>query len=169
MLMHVYGEHHPRSPRTAQQGENKMGRPLKLSETVSGTLKAPANNTKGTIGNTSNTGSTQIQFTGFVTGGSAKTGYATKQTGSTTFKITTADGTADLKLTAAASGSLTAGQCQLTATDSAGGTYYVSKITSRYVTFGALGTGTQFAVGDRALWVASGSEVADVSVSIPLA
>jgi hypothetical protein len=138
-----------------------MGRPLKLTESVNGTLKV------GQIGNTSQSGS-QIQFTGFVTGGSANTGYATKQTGSTTFKITTTDGTADLKLTAAASGSLTAGQCQLTATDSAGGTYYVSKITNNYVTIGALGTGTQFAAGQKALWVTSGP-VLNVSVSIPTA
>jgi hypothetical protein len=138
-----------------------MGRPLKLTESVNGTLKV------GQIGNTSQSGS-QIQFTGFVTGGSAKTGYATKQTGSTTFKITTADGTEDLKLTAVASGSLTAGQCQLTATDSASGTYYVSKITNNYVTIGALGTGTQFAVGAKALWVTSGPTI-NVSVSIPTA
>jgi hypothetical protein len=138
-----------------------MGRPLKLTESVNGTLKV------GQIGNTSQSGS-QIQFTGFVTGGSANTGYATKQTGSTTFKITTTDGTADLKLTAAASGSLTAGQCQLTATDSAGGTYYVSKITNNHVTIGALGTGTQFAVGQKALWVTA-TPVINVSVSIPTA
>lgn len=146
-----------------------MGRPLKLAETVDSKVKTPAAGTTGTIGNTGVAGSTQIQFTGFVTGGSANTGYATRQTGSKTFKITTSDGTADLLLTPAASGSLAAGQCQLTATDSAGGTYYVSKITSRYVTIGALGTGSQFAVGDRALWVASGSEVLNTSVSIPLA
>ena len=145
-----------------------MGRPLKLSESVNSTLKAPAANTTGTIGNTGNTGSTQIQFTGFVTGGGAKTGYATKQTGSKTFKITTADGTADLLLTAVASGSLTAGQCQLTATDSNGDTYYVSKITSRYVTL-VPNNGSEFTSGERALWVASGSEVDGVSVSIPLA
>ena len=145
-----------------------MGRPLKLAETVDSKVKAPAANTTGTIGNTSVTGSTQIQFTGFVTGGSANTGYATRQTGATTFKITTSDGTADLKLTAVASGSLTAGQCQLTATDSDGNTYYVSKITSRYVTL-VPNDGTQFSSGDRALWVASSSEVEDISVSIPLA
>ena len=145
-----------------------MGRPLKLSETVDSSLKAPAAGTTGTIGNTANTGATQIQFTGFVTGGSANTGYAIRQTGSKTFRITTTDGTGDLLLTAVASGSLTAGQCQLTATDSAGGTYYVSKITSRYVTL-VPNDGTQFSSGDRALWVASGSESAGVSVSIPLA
>ena len=145
-----------------------MGRPLKLAETVDSTVKTPAANTTGTIGNTSVAGSTQIQFTGYVTGGSAKTGYATKQTGSKTFKITTADGSEDLLLTAVASGSLTAGQCQLTATDSDGNTYYVSKITSRYVTL-VPNDGVQFSSGKRALWVASGSEVSGVSVSIPLA
>lgn len=145
-----------------------MGRPLKLSETVNGALKAPAANTTGTIGNTGNTGSTQIQFTGFVTGGSAGNGYAIAQKGSKRFRITTGDGTETLQLTAAASGSLVAGQCQLTATDSDGGEYYVSKITSRYVTL-VPNDGTQFASGQRALWVASGSEVEGVSVSIPLA
>ena len=137
-----------------------MGRPLKLTETVEGTLK------EGTIGDTALTGN-QIQFTGFVTGGSVKTGYASKQTGSKTFKITTADGTEDLQLAAVASGSLTAGQCQLVATDSAGGTYFVSKITSNFVTL-TQGTGTQFENGDRALWVYS-SPVEGTSVSLPSA
>ena len=145
-----------------------MGRPLKLAETVDSTAKSPAAGTTGTIGNTSAAGSTQIQFTGFVSGGSANTGYATRQTGSKTFKITTSDGTQDLLLTAVASGSLTAGQCQLTATDSDANTYYVSKITSRYVTL-VPNDGTQFSSGQRALWVASGSEVSGESVSIPLA
>ena len=135
-----------------------MGRPLKLTETVDSTLKV------GQIGNTSQTGN-QIQFTGFVTGGSANTGYASRQTGAKTFKITTTDGTADLALTAVASGSLTAGQCQLTATDSAGGTYYVSKITNNYVTL-VPNDGTQFSSGERAQWVFSGP-VNGVSVSIP--
>lgn len=145
-----------------------MGRPLKLAQSVDSTVKTPAANTTGSIGNTSVAGATQIQFTGFVTGGSANTGYATKQTGRNTFKITTSDGTADLLLTAVASGSLTAGQCQLTATDSNGDTYYVSKITSRYVTL-VPNDGTEFTSGQRALWVASGSEVDGVSVSIPMA
>jgi len=144
-----------------------MGRPLKLAETVDGNLKVPSANTSGTIGDTALAGATQIQFTGFVTGGSANTGYASKQTGSKTFKVTTSDGTEDLLLTAVASGSLTAGQCQLTATDSAGGTYYVSKITSRYVTL-VPNDGTQWTSGQRALWVASGP-VLNTSVSIPMA
>ena len=137
-----------------------MGRPLKLTETVDSTLKV------GQIGNTSQTGS-QIQFTGFVTGGAAKTGYASRQTGAKTFKVTTADGTADLLLTAQASGSLSAGECQLTATDSDGDTYYVSKITNNYVTL-VPNDGSQFSSGARAQWVTSGP-VDGVSVSIPTA
>jgi hypothetical protein len=137
-----------------------MGRPLKLTETVDSTLKV------GQIGNTSQTGN-QIQFTGFVTGGAAKTGYASRQTGAKTFKVTTADGTADLLLTAQASGSLSAGECQLTATDSDGDTYYVSKITNNYVTL-VPNDGSQFSSGARAQWVTSGP-VDGVSVSIPTA
>ena len=145
-----------------------MGRPLKLAQTVDGNLKVPSANTTGTIGDTALAGSTQIQFTGFVTGGSANTGPANSQKGSKTFNITTSDGTEDLILTAVASGSLAAGQCQLTATDSDGDTYYVSKITSRYVTL-VPNDGTQFTSGQKALWVASRSEESGVSVSIPLA
>ena len=145
-----------------------MGRPLKLAQTVDGNLKVPSANTTGTIGDTALAGSTQIQFTGFVTSGSANTGPANSQKGSKTFNITTSDGTEDLILTAVASGSLAEGQCQLTATDSDGDTYYVSKITSRYVTL-VPNDGTQFTSGQKALWVASGSEESGVSVSIPLA
>jgi len=145
-----------------------MGRPLKLAQTVDGNLKVASANTTGTIGDTALAGSTQIQFTGFVTSGSANTGPANSQKGSKTFNITTSDGTEDLILTAVASGSLAAGQCQLTATDSDGDTYYVSKITSRYVTL-VPNDGTQFTSGQKALWVASGSEESGVSVSIPLA
>lgn len=138
-----------------------MGRPLKKQAGV------PAN-TSGTIGPTGNAGSTQIQFTGYVTGGSANTGGANYQKGAKTFNITTSDGTEDLLLVAVASGSLTDGQCQLTATDSDAGTYYVSKLTSNYVTL-VPNDGVQFTSGQRAKWVASGSEVSGVSVSIPLA
>ena len=144
-----------------------MGRPIKLAETVDGNLKTPANNTTGTIGNTSLSGSTQIQFSANTnaSSGSAKSGYATAQKGNKTFKITNADATAECLLVASAASNL---QCSLTATDSDAGTYYVSKITSRYVTL-VPNTGVQFTSGQRALWVASGSEVSGSAVSIPLA
>ena len=72
-----------------------MGRPIKTARTVDGNLKVPAANTTGTIGDTALSGSTQIQFTGFVTGGSANTGPANSQKGNKTFNITTSDGTED--------------------------------------------------------------------------
>lgn len=148
----------PRRLRTSK--EKKMGRPLKLTKAVDSTTKV------GQIGDTSQAGN-QIQFTGFVTGGSANTGYASRQTGAKTFKITTSDGTADLLLTAQASGSLSAGECQLTATDSDGNTYYVSKITNNWATL-VPNDGTQFSSGARARWVYSGP-ASGVSVSIPAA
>lgn len=135
-----------------------MGRPLKLAETVASTLKI------GIIGDTALAGD-QIQFTGFVAGGSAKTGFAAKQTASKTFRITTADGTAKLRLVPAASGNIVAGECQLTATDSDGGTYHVSKISRNFVTLVPV-DGTQFSAGERAKWVFSGPEL-NFSVSIP--
>lgn len=138
-----------------------MGRPLKMTETVGSSLKV------GVLGNTSQTGN-QLQFTGFVAGGTAKTGYASRQSGSKTFKVTTADGTADLVLTADSGANLVAGQCQLTATDSAGGTYFVSKISANHVTIGKLGSGTQFPLNSKVVWVTSGP-VINVSVSLPVA
>lgn len=138
-----------------------MGRPLKTAEIVSGALKV------GAIGDTALAGN-QIQFNGFITGGSAKAGSAIAQKGTRTFKITTADGTADLFLVAKASGSLLAGECQITATDSAGGTYYVNRISANNVTIGALGTGTQFAVGTKVPWVFVGP-VLNTSVALAAA
>ena len=105
-------------------------------------------------------------FKAFVDGGSANDTTEIIQKGNKKFRVTTSDGTQTCVLTAVVHGSLTAGQCQVTGTDSAGGTYFASKITGRHFIVGALGTGSQFAVGDRALLVASGPQ-ANVSVSIP--
>ena len=123
-----------------------MGRPLRTAETVGGTAKV------GVIGADSATGQ-QIRMIAFVTGGSANNTSSITQKGTHRFRCTTTDGTETCTLTAVASGSLTAGQCQLTATDSAGGTYYVSRISPNWIEIGALGTGSQVAVGDRVQWV----------------
>ena len=136
-----------------------MGRPLKMTETVDGQLKV------GALGDTSQSG-TQIQFTGFVDGGSAGVGYASRQTGSKTFKITTGDGTQDLLLIADEDGNLVAGECNLELTDSEGNTYFASKISANHVTIGLVVDGTQFSVGDKVPWVYS-SPVLDESVSVP--
>lgn len=142
-----------------------MGRPIKSAETVGGTSKVAAANTALPIGS-SGLGGNQIIMQAYVTGGSANATTNIEQKGTKRFRVTTSDGTETCQLTAVASGSLAAGQCQITGTDSAGGTYFASKITGRHFVVGALGTGSQFAVGDKALLVASGPTI-NVSVSVP--
>ena len=142
-----------------------MGRPIKSAETVGGTSKVAAANTALPIGS-SGLGGNQIIMQAYVTGGSANATTNIEQKGTKRFRVTTSDGTETCQLTAVASGSLAAAQCQITGTDSAGGTYYASKITGRHFVVGALGTGSQFSVGDKAVLVASGP-VENVSLSVP--
>ena len=123
-----------------------MGRPLRTAKTVDGNFHT------GAIGADSGTGE-QVRMIAFVTGGSANNTSSITQKGTHRFRCTTSDGTETCTLTAVASGSLAAGQCQLTATDSAAGTYFVSRIGPNWIEIGALGTGSQVAVGDRVQWV----------------
>lgn len=142
-----------------------MGRPIKSAETVGGTSKVASANTALPIGSSGLSGN-QIIMKGFVDGASAQDTTNIIQKGNKKFRCTTAGGTQTLTLTAVVHGSLSAGQCQITGTDSAGGTYFASQITGRHFVVGALGTGSQFAVGDKALLVASGPTL-NVSVSVP--
>ena len=142
-----------------------MGRQIKSAETVGGTSKVAAANTALPIGSSGLSGN-QMIMQAFVTSGSANATTNIIQKGNKKFRVTTSDGTETCVLTSVASGSLSAGQCQITGTDSAGGTYFASQITGRHFVVGALGTGSQFAVGDKALLVASGP-VENVSVSVP--
>jgi len=142
-----------------------MGRPIKSAESVGGTSKVASSGTTLPIGS-SGLGGNQIIMKAFVTGGSAQDTTNVIQKGNKKFRVTTATGTETCVLTAVVHGSLSAGQCQITGTDSAGGTYFASKITGRHFHVGALGTGSQFAVGDRALLVASGP-AENVSLSVP--
>jgi len=123
-----------------------MGRPLRTAKTVDG------NAHEGVIGADSASGE-QIRMIAFVTGGSANNTSSITQKGTHRFRCTPSDGTETCTLTAVASGSLAEGQCQLTATDSAGGTYFVSRVGPNWIEIGALGTGSQVAVGDRVQWV----------------
>lgn len=103
-----------------------------------------------------------LSFVAFVSGGSsAVAGDIIKQASSTSYRVTTAQGTGRCKLVATAPA---AGEMRLTATDSAGGTYYVTKLTARRATLVA-NTGTQFATNSSAAWTL-GSPVAGVSVTI---
>jgi hypothetical protein len=142
-----------------------MGRPIKTSIEVSGTTKLASVNTALPIGSSGLAGN-QMIFKAFVTGGGAKDTTNIIQKGNKKFRVTTADGTETCVLTAVVHGSLAAKQVQVTGTDSAGGTYFASKLTGRHFVVGALGTGSQFAVGDKPLLVASGPQ-ANESVSIP--
>jgi hypothetical protein len=123
-----------------------MGRPLKLTETVGGTLKV------GEIGLTSQSGN-QIQASAYIPaadgGSSAVNGSLIKQVSGRRFKVTTAQGTGICKLVATAPG---AGEMRVTLTDSASGTYYATKITKHRVQVTA-GTGTQFTTGQSVPWV----------------
>jgi hypothetical protein len=142
-----------------------MGRPIKSAETVGGTSKVASSGTTLPIGSSA-LGGNQIIMKAFVTGGSAQDTTNVIQKGNKKFRVTTATGTETCVLTSVVHGSLAAGQCQITGTDSAGGTYFASKITGRHFHVGALGTGSQFAVGDKALLVAS-APVENVSLSVP--
>ena len=142
-----------------------MGRPIKSAETVSGTTKLASVNTALPIGSSGLAGN-QMIFKAFVTGGSAKDTTNIIQKGNKKLSQTTTDGKQTSVLTEVVDGSLAAKQVQVTGSDTAGGTYFASKLTGRHFIVGALGTGSQFAVGDKPLLVASGPTI-NVSVSIP--
>lgn len=94
-------------------------------------------------------------------GSSAVAGDIVKQEGSRRYKVKTAQGTGVVKLVATAPA---AGEARITATDSAGGTYYVTKITAHKALV-TRGTGTQFATGASVKWT-FGSAVLNESIKI---
>lgn len=85
-----------------------------------------------------------------------------KQAGSKRYKIKTADGTAVCKLVTTAD--LNANEMSINATDSAGGTYFVKKLTAHKAIL-VPNTGTQFALGAAAKWT-FGSAVLNTTVTI---
>lgn len=99
-------------------------------------------------------------------GGSNKIGDIEKQTGSTTFRVTTADGTA--KCTLVTDGNANAeGEMTITAYDSAGGEYWVKKISNHRCTVvvKGVGGGSQFATNSSVPW-SFDAAVQDVSVQV---
>ena len=146
-----------------------MGRPLKLTETVDGTLKV------GAIGNPSQTGN-QIQVTAYLPpntstdwisgsgGTAARTSYLAKQKGSKRFVCTNStDGSGICALVVT---SPAAGEFRMFAADSGGGTYYVSKISGRKATLKQYGGGTwEFDDGASVAWNLTAAETG-VSVVI---
>jgi hypothetical protein len=94
-----------------------------------------------------------------------------KQQSARRYKVQTSDGTAVCKLVA--TNALGANEMSIMATDSAGGTYLVSKLTARKAVLvptanthgGSTSAGSQFASGTTAKWT-FGSAVLDTTVTI---
>lgn len=102
-----------------------------------------------------------IAISAYVPGGSsAVVGDIVAQKGSKTYRVTTAQGTGECKLV---TGAPAEGEMRITATDSAGGTYYVKKLTNRTVVV-LPGTGTQFAEDAKVKW--ADSAVLNTSVAL---
>ena len=96
-------------------------------------------------------------------GSSTVIGDIVKQRGKITYTVETAQGIGKVKLVSTST--LVAGQMYIQATDSVGGTYYVSKLFSRTAVL-TPGTGSQFpTTGTRVLWT-FGTPVVNKSVKI---
>lgn len=97
------------------------------------------------------------------TGGNDKAADIVKQVSSKRYRVETEDGQSVAKLTDSTPNA--AGEMSIVATDSAGGTYFVTKLTARKAVL-VPGTGTQFASGASVPWT-FGSAVLNTSVKIP--
>ena len=96
-------------------------------------------------------------------GSSTVIGDIVKQRGKITYTVETAQGIGKVKLVSTST--LVAGQMYIQATDSVGGTYYVSKLFARTAVL-TPGTGSQFpTTGTRVLWT-FGTPVVNKSVKI---
>lgn len=104
-----------------------------------------------------------ITMTGRVVAGGTVALDVIKQTGSRRYRVTDGTNAGVVKLVGAAVAA--AGEAQIVATDSAGGTYYVTKITAHRAVV-TPGTGTQFTAGTSVPWT-FGTATQDVSVKIP--
>lgn len=110
-----------------------------------------------------NTNENSISMLAQLPGGSAQISDIVKQVSTDRYRVTNSDGTGIVQLQTTAANA--AGECSIEATDSAGGTYYVTKLTSRRATLTA-GTGTQFASGTSVQWTL-GTATLNSTVKIP--
>lgn len=108
-----------------------------------------------------------ISISAYVTGGSSKAGDIVAQKASRRYLVETADGTEVCKLVAAAPA---AGEMTMTAIDSAGGTYYVLKLTAhRALIVKGDRTGVEFTTGADGIsvpWVLGTSATLNETVEI---
>jgi hypothetical protein len=151
-----------------------------VSESGSGYVSAPAitmtgNATKtavltvdtGGVPGSATNQENAIAISAFVPGGSsAVAGDIVKQTASRAYRVTTAQGTGRCDLVAAAP---IAGQMTMTAVDSAGGTYYVTKLTARRaLIIKGDRTGTQFTTGTAGISIPWSFDAAVLNQSVQI-
>lgn len=109
---------------------------------------SPSNNSQG-----QNAGDNQenaiVPYAKTTALGTSKPADIIRQVGARRFKVKTADGTAICELKGSAVSA--EGEMTITATDSAGGTYFVTKMGGRKATV-TRGTGTQFATDSAVQW-----------------
>lgn len=116
------------------------------AEVTTGTATAVLTVDTGGVPGSATNQENAISISAFVPGGaSAVVGDIVKQIAARAYRVTTAQGTGRCDLVAAAP---IAGQMTMTAVDSAGGTYYVTKLTARRaLIIKGDRTGTQFTTG----------------------
>ena len=115
----------------------------------------------GAIGSSTNQ-ENAILMTARLTGGTATTVDIIRQVSTRRYKVTDGTRTSIVKLKSSLASA--AGEGSIRATDSAGGTYFVTKLTSRKATV-TQGTGTQFANGQSVPWT-FGTATLNYSVKI---
>lgn len=116
----------------------------------------------GAVGSSTNQENAIVPYAKTTNGGTSSPADIIRQVSGVRFKVKTADGIAICKLKGSAVSA--AGEMTITATDSAGGTYFVTKIGNRKATI-ARGTGTQFADGACVKWT-FGSATANETVKL---
>ena len=121
-----------------------------LSTGSQGTLTATAVLTvdTGAVGSATNQ-ENSILMTAYLTGGSAATVDIIRQVSTRRYKVTDGTRTGIVKLKSSVA--TAAGEGSIRLLDSASGTYFATKITSRKATI-TRGTGTQFATGAQVKW-----------------
>ena len=126
---------------------------VEVTTAGSGYMTAPAITTQGgttfTATLTSGTGGNAITMTGRIVAGSTVQLDVIKQTGSRRYLVKNGSTVGVVKLVGDAVDA--AGEANIVATDSAGGTYYVTKLTAHRAIL-TRDTGTQFATGQSVKW-----------------
>lgn len=130
------------------------------SGTAAGTIVVTTDS--GDVGSSTNQENAIVPFAKTSDVGTSKQADIIRQVGARRFKVTTRDGTATCTLKGSAVSAT--GEMTITAYDSAGGTYFVTKISGRRATV-TRGTGTQFATDSSVPWT-FGSAVLNTSVKI---